>query len=79
MLPFQQDIYDDNGQIVTQAMYDDYQLKDGQQFPMLVTIRRPLDEYTLKIDVTKLSLNEKLEDDQFELKIPPGITIQKME
>jgi outer membrane lipoprotein-sorting protein len=33
----------------------------------------------LKIDVTKLSLNEKLEDDQFELKIPPGITIQKME
>jgi outer membrane lipoprotein-sorting protein len=54
-------------------------LKDGQQFPMLVTIRRPLDEYTLKIEVTKLSLNEKLEDDQFELKIPPGITIQKME
>jgi outer membrane lipoprotein-sorting protein len=79
MLPFQQDVYDDNGQIVTQAMYDDYQLKDGQQFPMLVTIRRPLDEYTLKIEVTKLSLNEKLEDDQFELKIPPGITVQKME
>jgi outer membrane lipoprotein-sorting protein len=79
MLPYQQDVYDDKGQIVTQALYDKYQAYGTQQFPSLITIRRPLDEYSLKVEITKLTLNEKLEDDQFELKIPPGVTVQKME
>jgi len=26
-----------------------------------------------------VTLNEKLEDDQFELKIPPGIAVQQMQ
>jgi outer membrane lipoprotein-sorting protein len=79
MLPFEQDIYDDNGQIVTQATYEAYQDYGGQQFPTVITIRRPLDEYSLKIDVTKLTLNETFEADQFELKIPAGATVQKIE
>ncbi len=79
MLPFQQDIYDDKGEIVTQATYDDYQEYGGQQFPSVITIRRPLDEYSLKIAVTKLTLNEPFEADQFELAIPPGTTVQKLQ
>jgi outer membrane lipoprotein-sorting protein len=79
MLPFEQDTYDDSGQVVTQATYDGYQNYGGQQFPTEITIRRPLDEYSLKIDVTKLTLNETFEADQFELTIPPGIKVQKME
>jgi outer membrane lipoprotein-sorting protein len=79
MLPFRQDIYDDNGQIVTQATYEDYQNYGGQQFPAVITIRRPLDEYSLKIDVTKLTLNETFEADQFVLTIPPGTAVQKMQ
>ena len=78
MLPFQQDIYDENGQIVTQATYEGYENHGGQQFPTVITIRRPQDEYSLKIDVTKLVLNEPFEADQFELKIPPGTTVQQM-
>jgi outer membrane lipoprotein-sorting protein len=79
MLPFQQDVYDDNGRIVTQAKYENYQPSSKVQFPMLITITRPLDEYSLKIVVTKLGLNEKLENDQFELKIPAGVVVKKME
>jgi outer membrane lipoprotein-sorting protein len=79
MLPFEQDIYDDSGQIVTQATYEAYQNYDGQQFPSVITIRRPQDEYSLKIDVTKLTLNETFEPDQFELTIPPGTVVQKMQ
>ncbi len=80
MLPFQQDIYDDQGRVVTSALYDKYQDFNGQQFPMLITIQRPLDEYTLKVEITKLVLNDTLEDDQFEVpKIPAGYTVQKME
>jgi outer membrane lipoprotein-sorting protein len=78
MLPFQQDIYDDNGQVVTQATYEGYQSYGGQQFPSVITIRRPQDEYSLKIDVTKLVLNAVFEADQFELKIPAGTVVQKM-
>ena len=79
MLPYQQDIYDDNGEVVTQATYENYQTYGGQQFPAEITIRRPLDEYSLKIDVTKLTLNETFEADQFELTIPPGTTVQKLQ
>jgi outer membrane lipoprotein-sorting protein len=79
MLPFQQDTYDDNGQVVTQATYDHYQPYGDQQFPALITIKRPLDEYSLKLEITKLTLNEPLEDDQFKLEIPPGVPVKKME
>jgi outer membrane lipoprotein-sorting protein len=79
LLPFQQDIYDDKGEIVTSATYDKYQDFNGIQFPMLINIKRPLDEYALKLQVTKLTLNQPLENDQFELKIPPGVPVQTMD
>jgi outer membrane lipoprotein-sorting protein len=79
MLPFQQDIYNDEGRVVTSAVYENYQEYGGIQFPLLITISRPLDAYTLKINVTKLQLNGKFEDDQFQLEIPAGIPVQKME
>ncbi|HEV2577926.1 MAG TPA: hypothetical protein VGU25_12020 [Acidobacteriaceae bacterium] len=78
LLPFEQDIYDDKGEIVTVATYDKYQDFNGIQFPTVINIKRPLDEYTLKLQVTKLTLNQPLENDQFELKIPAGATVQEM-
>ncbi|MES2391322.1 MAG: DUF4292 domain-containing protein [Acidobacteriota bacterium] len=78
MLPFEQDIYNAQGQIETQATYDKYQAFGDQQFPTEINIRRPIDEYSLKIDVTKLTLNKELPDDQFALQIRPGMTVQDM-
>jgi outer membrane lipoprotein-sorting protein len=46
---------------------------------MLIDIKRPIDEYALKLQVTKLTLNQQLENDQFELKIPPGVKVQQMD
>jgi outer membrane lipoprotein-sorting protein len=79
LLPFQQDIYDEKGEVVTSATYDKYQDFNGIQFPTVINIKRPLEEYALKLQVTKLTLNQPLENDQFELKIPPGTTVQKMD
>jgi outer membrane lipoprotein-sorting protein len=76
-LPFQQDIYED-GKLVTQAKYERYQSYGDQQFPSLVTITRPIDEYSLKIEVTKLTLNETFDSDQFDLKVPEGVKVQQM-
>ncbi|MFP5232625.1 MAG: hypothetical protein ACLGQX_08325 [Acidobacteriota bacterium] len=79
MLPFQQDIYDDQGEVVTQATYDSYQTYAGLPFPTVITIWRPLDEYSLKIVVTKLILNRPFDPDQFQLTIPPGTPVQKLQ
>jgi outer membrane lipoprotein-sorting protein len=79
MLPYEQDIYDASGEIATQTTYEGYESFAGQLFPTVITIRRPLDEYSLKITVAKLTLNETFEADEFELQIPPGTVVQKME
>jgi outer membrane lipoprotein-sorting protein len=78
LLPFQQDIYDNSGRIVTTVLYDKYQKFGDIDFPMSIDIRRPYDEYELKIDVTKLTANKPLDNDQFDLQIPAGMTIQHM-
>jgi hypothetical protein len=79
LLPFQQDIYDDKGRIVTTILYDNYQKFGDLDFPMSIDIRRPYDEYELKIVVTKLTANKVLDNDQFNLQIPAGMTIQHMD
>jgi len=78
LLPFQQDIYNDKGQVETSATYDKYQEFNGIQFPMEINITRPLEEYALKLQVTKLTLNQPFDNDQFELKVPAGVKVQQM-
>ena len=79
MLPYQQDVFDLQGQVETQATYANYAPAGETQFPRLVTISRPLDEYSLRIDITKLTLNEQFPADQFELHIPPEVKIEHMD
>jgi outer membrane lipoprotein-sorting protein len=79
LLPYQQDIYGPDGTIVTRALYSNYQKFGDRQFPMKIEIRRPQDQLSLTITISKLTLNQKLEDDQFELKIPDGVPIKTMD
>lgn len=79
MLPYQQDVFDAQGQIATKATYGNYAPAGETQFPRLITIARPLDEYSLQIEITKLTLNEQFPADQFELKIPPEIKVEHLE
>ena len=76
LLPYQQDIYDQNGHVVTQAFYSNYQYFGDIPFPMKIEIKRPQDQYGLTITINKLLVNQKLEDDQFELKFPEGVPIK---
>jgi outer membrane lipoprotein-sorting protein len=78
LLPYQQDIYGPDGQVVTRAYYSNYQKFGDIPFPMKIEIKRPLDQYSLTVVISKLTLNQKLDDDQFELKIPDNVPITKM-
>jgi outer membrane lipoprotein-sorting protein len=75
----QEDIYDPKGAIQTQAIYGPMQQFGPQQFPGTITIKRPLEEYQIVIAVQKLNVNLELKDDQFEIKIPEGVPVTKLE
>ena len=47
LLPYQQDIYGPDGQVVTRAFYSNYQKFGGIPFPgKKIEIKRPLDQYS---------------------------------
>jgi len=78
LLPYQQDIYDTDGQVVTKAHYSNYQYYGNTPYPSNIIIERPRDHYSLTVNITKLTLNQKLDDDQFELKIPENIPVETL-
>ncbi len=78
LLPYKQEIYNDDGQIVTRALYSDYQTTNDLPFPTHIQIDRPLDHYGINLTITKLTINQKIDDEQFDLKFPEGVPIQKM-
>jgi hypothetical protein len=78
LLPYEEDIYDKDGAIETQVIYGPYQKFGTTRFPGSITIKRPLEQYQIVLTIQKLQLNQPLTDDQFELKIPDGVQMQKM-
>ena len=79
MLPYQQDFYDDDGNIVTRVIYSGYQDFGFGMYPGTITIRRPQEQFELVLTVDKISRNTPLSDDQFSVKVPEGIPVQKLE
>lgn len=78
LLPYQQDEYDAQGNLVTKTFYSDYQTFDQIDYPTHIVIDRPADEYKIDLTFQKLTLNRPLEDNQFELKIPTGTKIKHL-
>jgi outer membrane lipoprotein-sorting protein len=72
MQPHQQLFYDEHGSIVTDVHYDEYRKFNGVFFPTKIEIWRPHEEYAIKLDVTKLTINGPIMDDQFTLDLPSG-------
>jgi outer membrane lipoprotein-sorting protein len=79
LLPYKQDIYDEAGRVVTSVDYSNYQKYGEIEFPSEIDITRPFDEYALKISIVKLTPNQTLDDEQFKLEIPAGMTVQHMD
>ena len=77
--PIEQDIYDADGNIETQTLYGPLQIFGAEKFPGTVTIKRPQEEYQIVLTIQKVVLNQRLADDQFELKIPEGVQIKQLE
>jgi outer membrane lipoprotein-sorting protein len=70
--PHQQVLYDEHGSVVTDVLYDGYREFNGVLFPTNIRIWRPQEEYSIKLEVTKLTINGPIMDDQFVLDAPSG-------
>jgi outer membrane lipoprotein-sorting protein len=76
--PYRQTIYDDKGAIATDVTYSDPQDFGGTRFPSLISIERPQEEYSITLKMVKLTLNEALTPDKFQLEAPAGATITEL-
>ncbi len=79
LLPYEQEIFDSNGNLETQVSYGTYAQFVSGEYPSKVTIKRPLEGVEIALTVESVNKNVNLPADQFELKLPSGIKIQKLE
>jgi hypothetical protein len=77
LLPVGQDIYGTNGELETQVVYGADRDFDGVAFPSTIDINRPIDRYRIHLTIDKLTVNQPLADEAFELKIPEGMQVQR--
>lgn len=71
-----QQVFDKNGNILTDARYHDWKVFDGVPFPKQIDINRPQDEYGVVITVDKIEMNKSITDDKFVLEQPEGTQVQ---
>jgi len=75
LLPHRQLLYDGNGNVTTNALYGNYKVETGIEFPWQIEIARPQEEYDITLNIVKLDLNQPLPDDKFILEQPVGAEV----
>jgi outer membrane lipoprotein-sorting protein len=78
LLPYQQDLYDDNGNLQTEVFYSRYTDFGGNRYPSQVIIKRPIEGIQIAMTVERVVENPQLPDDQFQVKIPDGTKVQQL-
>jgi len=75
LLPYRQRIYDQQGNVATDAHYQNYKDFGGTTFPATIQIERPRENYDIILGMVKLEINKALTDDQFTLDQPTGAEV----
>lgn len=75
LLPHRQRIYDQQGNVATDAHYQNYKDFTGTTFPSVIGIERPRENYDITLSMVKLEINKALTDDQFGLEQPQGADV----
>jgi hypothetical protein len=79
LMPHRQQIYDQQGNVVTDARYQNYKDYSGIAFPGTIEIERPREGYDMTLSILKLEMNHPLTDDQFALEQPPGAEVVRLD
>lgn len=70
-----QQIFDADGNILSDARYADWGVFNGVRFPKRIDINRPQDEYGVVMTVVKAEINKPISDDKFSLERPPDVQV----
>lgn len=62
----------DDGKVVSDIAYSDPKDFDGGRYPALIDFKRPQEDYSLRIRISKAAINEALRPEQFVLEQPAG-------
>jgi outer membrane lipoprotein-sorting protein len=79
LLPYQQDLYDGSGNLETEVVYAKYADFGSSRYPSVVTIKRPQEGIQIALTVERVIENPKLTDEQFQIKMPDEVKVQKLE
>jgi hypothetical protein len=74
LLPYEQDIFDNEGNPETVVFYSNYQDFNGIKYPGAITMKQPVYDYQFSMTVEKVEYNPNpaLTDEMFEEKVPDG-------
>jgi outer membrane lipoprotein-sorting protein len=75
LLPNRQLVYDESGNLATDARYSQYKDYNAVLFPSRIEIRRPEEEYDITLTMVKLEVNQPLGAEKFALDQPAGAQI----
>jgi outer membrane lipoprotein-sorting protein len=73
--PYRQMIYDQEGNVATEANYQNYKDFAETSFPSTIEIERSRENYDITLNIIKLEINKALTDDQFALEQPAGAEV----
>jgi outer membrane lipoprotein-sorting protein len=79
LVPHRQVIYDKKGSVATDATYSNFKLYNDMNFPAVIQIWRPQEEYRISLVIEKLTVNQPITDDQFALQQPPGSLLMNLD
>lgn len=79
LLPYNQDLYDEQGNLESQVTYFAYQDFNGSKYPTKVMIKRPIEGIQVILYVEKVSKNVKLPENEFQIEIPEGTQVRTLD
>ena len=79
LLPSNQDLYDNQGNLESQVSYSAYKNFGGTLYPTRVIIKRPIEGIQLVLTVDTVDKNQNLPEGEFSVKIPPGTQVQHLD
>jgi outer membrane lipoprotein-sorting protein len=79
LLPYQQDLYDAEGNLATHVTYSNYQDFGFGPYPGTITIKRPLEDVQLVLTVEKVTQNQTVDETQFAVRPKEGVQVQSLE
>lgn len=75
LLPYQQDLYDSDGNLETQIFYGRYADFGANHYPSTITIKRPQEGLKLLLTVVKVTENTPLTNEEFQFTVPPDTKV----